>query len=731
MKKQLLSIFAAVATLSVVAQQTPSPSWTISQNANFSITAAGVRYLDAVDANVVWLTGYDGFAANANYNWFARTTNGGISYNSGNIFPDTLNFQISNLEGIDANTAWVSAFRKPSSNQGVIYSTNNGGATWTNMTAPGMFTNTSSFADVVSFLTPSIGIAMGDPVNGEFEIWRTTNGGNAWTPVAGANIPNPVNSSEFAIVNLYCKEGTTNIWFGTNQGRVYRSNDAGATWNVSAIVAPGQGTLTEVAFASPTHGMVYLVNSSSVLQVYSTTDGGVNWTLMPSTDPNMGRNDICGIPGTTYFASVGAGTGNQIISYTKNMGLTWIDWASQNIQYLCVDFVDASTGWAGSFSSQTNPGLEGVWKYNGSTFNSSFSLPPNICKGAGSVTVSPLNNSAGAPPLTFTWSAQPAGAVFASPNASVPVITFSAYGTYTISLAVTNGGGGTSSSSQVISILSCGTPTAGFLIPTTVCNNVPFTFTNTSIGVPNPSVTISTSAVNGVTVAAFNGSLTTIRFSTPGIYSITALASSISGTNSVTQTINVIDCTPVANFSVPTPTDCIIAGDVNSMVVITTTNSTSGTAPFTYNWNVSPNTGVQVLNSGPANKTISFSTAGTYSVTLIASNASGPSMPVTKVVVIDACASSTTSVSENKSLSVNLNIFPNPAHDQLNIVLPASKDAYNVTLVNVIGAVVFEEKSVKSSKETMTINLTNKAKGIYFLTVESNNEKAIKKIVVE
>jgi hypothetical protein len=44
---------------------------------------------------------------------------------------------------------------------------------------------------------------------------------------------------------------------------------------------------------------------------------------------------------------------------------------------------------------------------------------------------------------------------------------------------------------------------------------------------------------------------------------------------------------------------------------------------------------------------------------------------------------------------------------------------------------VYEEK-IGKNKETLTINLANKAKGIYFLTVESlNNEKAGKKIIVE
>ena len=76
MKKQLLSIFT-VLSISTLLAQVPSPSWTISQNASFSITSAGHKFLDVVDANVVWLAGYNGVAPGQNVNWFSRTINGG------------------------------------------------------------------------------------------------------------------------------------------------------------------------------------------------------------------------------------------------------------------------------------------------------------------------------------------------------------------------------------------------------------------------------------------------------------------------------------------------------------------------------------------------------------------------------------------------------------------------------------------------------------------------------
>jgi hypothetical protein len=64
-------------------------------------------------------------------------------------------------------------------------------------------------------------------------------------------------------------------------------------------------------------------------------------------------------------------------------------------------------------------------------------------------------------------------------------------------------------------------------------------------------------------------------------------------------------------------------------------------------------------------------------------------------------------------------------------VLPVNAGACKIKMVNVLGAVVYEEKVVKDSKDSVAIKLANKDKGIYFLIVEANNEKVVKKIVVE
>ncbi|MBK8854388.1 MAG: hypothetical protein IPN10_09865 [Saprospiraceae bacterium] len=52
---------------------------------------------------------------------------------------------------------------------------------------------------------------MGDPRDGEFEVYTTKDGGVQWTRVSGDHIPNPI-SGEFGYNGDYEVVGNT-IWF--------------------------------------------------------------------------------------------------------------------------------------------------------------------------------------------------------------------------------------------------------------------------------------------------------------------------------------------------------------------------------------------------------------------------------------------------------------------------------------------------------------------------------------
>jgi photosystem II stability/assembly factor-like uncharacterized protein len=366
MKKTLLSIFGALAVSSAIGQA--SASWSVTQNAAWPKVSTGVRLLSAVDANVVWAHGYDGTNGNTgrNYSWFTKTSNGGNTYTSGNIYASTLtpvvgdtnSFKIASLEGVDANTCWVASYLKPGQNKGAIHRTTNGGTSWQNMTAPGMYTNSASFCNIVTFVTPLIGITMGDPHPGianEYEIWRTIDGGNNWSLVPGANIPNPSTANEYGLTGVYTKLGSSNIWFGTNEGRIFRSTDAGLTWNVSTLNAIS--SVNEIAFSTPLNGYAWVYANNTTLEQYQTTNGGATWTLIAVVNPNLGLNNMCAIPGTGTYASAGAGT-PQIISYSTNGGTTWtsIDLSQYASALVDIFFTSENVGFV---VGKSNPASDG------------------------------------------------------------------------------------------------------------------------------------------------------------------------------------------------------------------------------------------------------------------------------------------------------------------------------------------------------------------------------------
>ncbi|HQQ94697.1 MAG TPA: T9SS type A sorting domain-containing protein [Bacteroidia bacterium] len=719
MKKQLLTFVALITAGATWAQQNPAPTWSISQNAAFTQTAAGIKFMDAVSPSVLWVTGYDGISPSRNYNWFSRTINGGSTFTAGNILPDTNTYVLANMEGVDANTAWVSMYTKSVQAQGTVYKTTNGGLTWSNMNNGSMFTNAAAFTDIVSFFTPSIGITMGDPVNGEFEIWRTTNGGATWSQVPGANIPNPLSAGEYGIVDVYCKQGNSNLWFGTNQGRMYYTNDGGITWNVG-VVGTTSSFITDVAFTTPNNGVAYASNGG-LLELYFTTNGGASWTQITPVPANVGANDISAVPGSNTYIS--CDNANMRISYSNNNGATWTDFGSTGVRYLVSDFADNTTGWSGSFSDQTVASIGGVWKYSGPAFSgtlsptSVFTIPSDLCLSGPSATVVPNNTSTGSATLSYLWSASPSGVLFSSLTASAPVITFSANNTYTITLLVTNSNG-TNTSSQVITVQSCSSPTAAFTTAANPCNNITFTTSNTSSGAPTPLYNWSASPSGGVLfLPSPNAANPSINISTPGTYTISLLASNASGTAQTSQTVNVANCTPVVSFTIP-------AATCASLSPITTSNALSGATSYT--WSNVPNTGVFQINAAGGNKTYTFTIAGTYTITLKASNASGTNQAV-QTIVVDNCVG----LFENATATSELEVYPNPARDEFTVIVPDTKDSYKVSLLNVLGAVVYENNKAANTGEKLNIQVANQAKGVYFLKVESTSTKITRKIVIE
>lgn len=350
----------------------PSNSAWIEQVSGFSTQYRGTDYLSIANKDVVWTSAVNGAAMSVEDYYtldFARTSNGGNTWHTGTITGVPSTYVISSISGLDAQTAWVSFFNNDpnaTTDKGGIYKTEDGGQTWEHQSTA-LFNSSTSFPNMVYFWDENTGWCQGDPDNGYFEMYTTTDGGETWVRVPQGNIPAPQGSGndiEYGYTGVFEVVGDT-IWWGTNKGRILKSVDKGLNWTVTDV--SGITDVQDITFNDGNNGMLVQqsYNESTgeldAFHVMYTTDGGTTWAAADSA--GMYKSDLDAIPGVPgMFVSVGAQLNNSGSSYTLDFGATWhnIDTA---IQYLSTRFVDVNTGWAGGYALSETVG--GIYKWNG------------------------------------------------------------------------------------------------------------------------------------------------------------------------------------------------------------------------------------------------------------------------------------------------------------------------------------------------------------------------------
>lgn len=357
--KKLLLLLAFVPFSGLNAQ-----SW-ISQATGFTAASRGLDEIIALDANVVWAKAYDGSGGGAVVQEFTRTTNGGTTWTPGTIDVGNPLYEVNNISPVDANTAWVSALI-PAEGNGVVFKTTDAGASWVQQIDTGFQSTGESFINGVHFFDANNGIAYGDPVAGEFEIYRTTDGGDTWTAVPGANIPNPT-SGEYGYNGGNVFIGSTG-WLPTNKGRILKTTDMGVTWTVSQAPLTDFGGTAQngrMAFSTTSNGCL-LKTAGTVVTYYTTTNGGSSWS---AATPFTGTQKLLSyIPGTSTIVatSQAAPVGS---SYSSDNGVTWTP-IEADMQRGVSDFVNGSTGWCAGFSSSATS--DGIFRFDGTLANPTF-----------------------------------------------------------------------------------------------------------------------------------------------------------------------------------------------------------------------------------------------------------------------------------------------------------------------------------------------------------------------
>ena len=91
------------------------------------------------------------------------------------------------------------------------------------------------------------------------------------------------------------------------------------------------------------------------------------------------------------------------------------------------------------------------------------------------------------------------------------------------------------------------------------------------------------------------------------------------------------------------------------------------------------------------------------------------------------------SLNENISTIDNLYIYPNPSNGLMNIELNLLNSSYlQLSITNYLGEIVFtDEITNQKDRYNKTIDLRNKAKGVYMINITTNNRNISQKIVIK
>src|SRR4051812_42012450 len=239
-------------------------------------TTENFRGVSAPSEQVVWASGTHGT--------YVKTVDGGQRWQVERV-PDTAALDFRDIEAFSADLAYLLAAGP--GEQSRIYKTTNGGTDWALQ-----FTNhdPKGFFDCMAFWDRDHGIAVGDPVDGKFQLIKTENGGKDWKPIPPEKLP-PAMDGEGAFAasgTCIAVQGKKNVWFvtGGSAARVFRSSDAGETWSVvetPIVHGPASAGIFSVAFSDAKHGVIaggdYKQPNKDVASVATTSDAGKSWKL--------------------------------------------------------------------------------------------------------------------------------------------------------------------------------------------------------------------------------------------------------------------------------------------------------------------------------------------------------------------------------------------------------------------------------------------------------------------
>ena len=160
-----------------------------------------------------------------------------------------------------------------------------------------------------------------------------------------------------------------------------------------------------------------------------------------------------------------------------------------------------------------------------------------------------------------------------------------------------------------------------------------------------------------------------------------------------------------------------------------TFNNTSTNNPTSNAWTITPATGWSFANGTSATSAspqVTFNTAGTYQVSLTATNAGGSNTKATQGCVV---VTNNNSGLEDLNFSSGISLYPNPTTGLTTVAISNADQYSNIRLnvYNAVGQLIFSQKQVA---DQTTLDLSAYSKGVYFIEIRSNEAVSTKRLVL-
>lgn len=240
-----------------------------------------------------------------------KSSNMGDTWSNGNQSGITSGITLNHIYCINQNIVFSSGTDGSSA---FLYRTVNAGDSWEVMKQqPGGKLNALHFID------NNTGILIGDPVGGRWSIWKTVNGGTNWDST-GCYLPQNGNEKGFA--NSLWASGN-NIWFGTDNFRIYNTNNYASSWHV-------QPTGTEKNSVSLWFDFDFNIGLTGNVNLLRTLNSGSTWNV----ESLPGSGNIVSVTGSAHSRFNWAIRADNKIYLDPHNSTTWeLDYSAPNGNY--------------------------------------------------------------------------------------------------------------------------------------------------------------------------------------------------------------------------------------------------------------------------------------------------------------------------------------------------------------------------------------------------------------